>query len=177
MIYQADGTTIPSDYVAPAGNHHVALFETPTGAVEEVMVSNFEAVTRAIAVPPKPVIDRNFRSDEDWKFLMTLKRNEYVVFPEYHLDEKGKPDGKIFDPKDIDLLNPDNYALISPHLYRVQKLSSCYYVFRHHLETTVDETKELLGIAYKRITSLKLMKDVVKVRVDALGRIVHVGEY
>ena len=177
LIYQADGTTIPSDYVAPAGNHHVALFETPTGAVEEVMVSNFEAVTRAIAVPPMPVIDRNVNSDDGWKFLMTLKRNEYVVFPEYHLDEKGKPDSMIFDPKDIDLLNPDNYALISPHLYRVQKLSSGDYWFRHHLETTVEELKTLFGITYKRITSIKLMKDVVKVRVDALGRIVHVGEY
>ncbi|MDE6352241.1 MAG: type II CRISPR RNA-guided endonuclease Cas9 [Muribaculaceae bacterium] len=177
LIYQTDGTTIPTDYVAPAGNHHVALFETPSGAVEEVMVSNFEAVARAISIPPMPIIDRNVGADEGWKFLMTLKRNEYVVFPEYHLDEKGKPDGMIFDPKDIDLLNPDNYALISPHLYRVQKLSSCYYVFRHHLETTVDESKDLLGITYKRITSIKLMRDVVKVRVDALGHIVHVGEY
>ncbi len=177
LIYQADGSTIPTDYVAPAGNHHVALFESPSGVVEEVMVSNFEAVTRAISIPPMPIIDRNVGVDEGWKFLMTLKRNEYVVFPEYHFDEKGKPDGMIFDPKDIDLLNPDNYTLISPHLYRVQKLSSGYYVFRHHLETTVEESKELLGTTYKRVTSIKLMKDVVKVRVDALGRIVQVGEY
>ena len=83
---------------------------------------------------------------------------------------------KTFDPKAVDLLDRDNYAKISPNLFRVQKLASKYYVFRHHLETNVEEVKELRDITWKRIQTIKLMDDAVKVRIDNLGRIVAVGE-
>ena len=32
-----------------------------------------------------------------------------------------------------------DYALLSKYLYRVQKLATKNYCFRHHLETTVDD--------------------------------------
>ena len=41
----------------------------------------------------------------------------------------------------------------------------------------VEKIKELHGITWKRITSLGPMQDIVKVRIDHLGRIVQVGEY
>ena len=97
-----------------------------------------------------------------------MKQNEYFVFPN---PETG------FDPNEIDMMNPDNYALISPNLFRVQKLASKYYVFRHHLETTVEENPTLRDVTWKRITMLNRLKGVVKVRIDHLGRIVHAGEY
>ncbi|WP_288056567.1 hypothetical protein [Xylanibacter rodentium] len=50
-------------------------------------------------------------------------------------------------------------------------------MFRHHLETTVDDKKELQEVTWKRINSLDKLKNVVKVRVDHVGRIVSVGEY
>ena len=73
--------------------------------------------------------------------------------------------------------NPENYAVISPNLFRVQKLSSKYYVFRHHLETVVDEKRELQEITWKRITAIDKLKMLVKVRVNHIGQIVSIGEY
>lgn len=97
-----------------------------------------------------------------------MKQNEMFVFP--------NPDTG-FDPSAIDLTTPDNYALISPNLYRVQKIATNDYTFRHHLETNV-ETKALLkNIAYKRISSRENLKGAIKVRVNHIGQIVEIGEY
>lgn len=178
LILDEKGRSLPVDYVQTSGNHHVALFETPSGKLEEVVVSFFEATTRAIAQPPLPVVDRSYRSDEGWRLLMTLKRNEYIVFPRYEEATDGSGEMvKSFDPHEVDLQNPDNYHLISPNLFRVQKLATRNYVFRHHLETNVEEVKSLRGITWKRIQTIDLMREAVKVRVDNTGRIVHVGEY
>ena len=78
---------------------------------------------------------------------------------------------------EIDLLDPNNYAVISPNLFRVQKFSSKYYVFRLHLETTIEDKKELQEITWKRITSLTKIDRMVKVRINHIGQIVSVGEY
>ena len=166
LILDKDGKKQPTDFVSTSNNHHVAIFCDIEGQIQEHLVSFYEATARAIQ--HLPVVDRNFNKDKDWQFMFTMKQNEYFVFP-------NKETG--FDPKEIDLLNPKNYAAISPNLYRVQKLSSKYYVFRHHLETTVDDKKELLGITWKRIRSLDNLRDIVKVRINHLGQIVNVGEY
>lgn len=105
-----------------------------------------------------------------------MKQNEYFVFPN---EETG------FDPKEVDLMNFDNYALISPNLFRVQTMSRVMYgnqvvrdyKFRHHLETTVKDYKELKDITYKQYKSLDFANQIVKVRIDHIGQIVHVGEY
>ena len=83
----------------------------------------------------------------------------------------------------MDLLNPDNYHLISPNLYRAQSVSSKYYIFNHHLETVVangdtfKNKKQLSGITYRFIQSLPPIKDIIKVRINHIGQIVSVGEY
>lgn len=97
-----------------------------------------------------------------------MKLNEMFVFPN---EETG------FNPADIDLLNPANASLISPNLFRVQKLSSQYYVFRHHLETTIEDDNSLKDITWKRIKAIQKMENVVKVRINHLGHVVGVGEY
>ena len=81
-----------------------------------------------------------------------------------------------FFPDEIDLTDPKNYRDVSRHLFRVQKLSSKDYCFRHHLETKIEDVKELHGVTWKRITSLDNLKGVVKVRINHLGEIVAVGE-
>ncbi len=96
-----------------------------------------------------------------------MKKNEFFVFPN---ESTG------FDPQEVDLTDPANYAEISPNLFRVQKLSSLKYAFRHHLETTVDENKVLRDITWKFIQSPNGLKGIVKVRLNHLGQIVHVGE-
>ena len=134
--------------------------------IDEDTVTFYEAVARANQ--KQPIVDKNYNSSDGWEFLYTMKQNEYFVFPN---ETTG------FDPKEIDLLNPDNYAIISPNLYRVQKFSSKDYFFRHHLETNVESIKSLQGITWKRIKSLSIMDKIVKVRVNHIGQIVAVGEY
>ena len=166
IIKDASGNAIPTDYVNTASNHHVAIFIDNDGVWHEHVVSFFEATVSALM--GLPVVDKKYKSEEGWKFLFSMKQNEYFVFP----NEKTG-----FMPSEIDLTDPNNYQLISPNLYRVQKFSSSFYVFRHHLETNVDESGKLMGTTWKRITSIKNLEQVVKVRINNLGHILSVGEY
>ena len=173
-ILDANGNRSPVDFVNTGNNHHVAVYRDADGKLQDVMVSFYEATSRACQ--GDSVVDTTYKANEGWKFLFTMKQNEYFVFPN---SETG------FNPHDIDFLNPDNYALISPNLFRVQKLSKVGYgnsfvrdyVFRHHLETTVDENKALRDITYKQYKSLAFVEDIIKVRINHIGQIVAVGEY
>ncbi|GHV43115.1 hypothetical protein FACS1894180_1270 [Bacteroidia bacterium] len=156
------------------------------------IVSFFESLARVNA--GVPIIDKGYKDKDGIKvdgseFLFSIKQNEYFVLPQYAKKElvneetgeiTGEEEVVIFNPEDIDLLNSDNYSLISPNLYRIQKMkqtdSGGTIFFRHHLETDVQERKELKDIAYtsKVIANLK---DIVKVRVNHIGQIVSVGEY
>ena len=144
----------------------MAIYRDADGKLQERVVSFYEAT--AMALTGDTVVDKDYNAAIGWKFLFSMKQNELFVFP----DPKTG-----FAPKEIDLLNPDNYALISPHLYRVQKLAMKDYTFRHHLETNVSDTKILQGTTWKRITALKNLEGIVKVRVNHIGQIVAVGEY
>lgn len=194
IILDENGNPQPTDFVSTSNNHHVAIYRKPSldsngkqkvdedgnpkYELDERVVSFFEATSRVNA--GLPIIDKEYEKDKGWEFLFTMKQNEYFVFPRFEtiFDENGNEQQiKTFDPKDIDLMNPDNYALISPNLYRVQKFSSKYYVFRHHLETNVEDNKALQEIAWKRLSSFTNLNEVVKVRVNHIGQIVYVGEY
>lgn len=165
LMLDDEGKPIPTDYISTGNNHHVAIYRDADGNLQEQVVSLLEAVTRVNL--GLPVIDRNYHRDEGWTFLFSMKQNEFFVFPD---PETG------FDPADYDLMDVANYPLISRHLFRVQKLATKNYCFRHHLETTVAENKALIGITYKPQLGLNGIKGIVKVRIDHLGNIVHVGE-
>ncbi len=160
-ILNPSGEPIPVDFVSTGNNHHVAIFEDKAGNLQEEMVSFFEAVARVSL--GESVIRKT--SEMGLKFLFTMKQNEFFVFP---------ADG--FDPSEINLEDPANYSLISKHLYRVQKFSIKDYFFRHHLETSVEEIKELKGKSFKR-SGLSGILGIIKVRINHLGEIVKVGEY
>jgi CRISPR-associated endonuclease Csn1 len=161
-ILTSSGIPIPVDFVSTGNNHHVAIFEDQEGNLQEELVSFYEAVTRATMGES---ITRRIHVS-GWKFLFTMKQNELFIFPS---------DG--FEPTEINLEDPLNYALISKNLYRVQKFSTKYYVFRHHLETNIEDNSQLMGKTWKRITMLNRLKQVIKVRLNHLGEIVKVGEY
>lgn len=182
-IFDEKGNNIPVDFVVLGNNHHVAVYHKPVFdkagqmvmdedgnpkyEVEEIVVSFFEAVERANN--GSPIIDKSLNADKGWKFLFSMKQNEYFVFPNTNTG---------FNPKEIDLLDPDNYSLISPNLFRVQKISSKNYVFRHHLETTIKDTSpKLKDITWKIFSSSNGLDSIVKVRVNHIGMIVSVGEY
>ena len=58
----------------------------------------------------------------------------------------------------------------------MQALAVKDYFFRHHLETNVNRESVLRNITWKRIQNPNGLKGAVKVRIDHLGNIVHVGE-
>lgn len=165
-ILNSDGNKIPSDFVVPGNNHHIAIYKDADGNIKEQAVPFYIATNRVIH--KQPAVDRNFNADKGWKFLFSIKKNEYFVFP----NEKTG-----FNPAEIDLLNPDNNKIISPNLFRVQKISSSNYYFRHYLETTVDTNNALNGTTWKHVQSLKALENIIKVRVNNIGQIVAVGEY
>ena len=208
LILDKNGKPQPVDFVNTGNNHHVAVYRKPVFdkdgnhaedengnkkyELEENVVSFYEAVSRRNL--GLPVIDKAYKASEGWQFLFSMKQNEYFVFPRTEKVEKiDEETGEIteeeivvFDPNDIDLLNPDNYKLISPNLFRVQKFSKLIYgnsvvreyVFRHHLETSIKNTSSVLkGITWIDFRSSKGLDKIVKVRVNHIGKIVSVGEY
>lgn len=174
IIIDKNGKKLPVDFVSTSNNHHTAFYIDENGELQDNVVSFFEVVTRVNNgfLP----IDKDLNTDKGWKFLFSMKQNEYFVFPN---EETG------FDPHEIDLTNPDNYAAISPNLFRVQTMSKVKagnsfvrdYIFRHHLETTVTKNEVLRNITYKQFKSVAFAKNIVKVRINHIGQIVSVGEY
>lgn len=172
-ILDEHGNPIPVDYISTGNNHHIAIYRDENGDLQDKAVSFFEAVVRANQ--GLPIVDKTYNQHLGWEFLFTMKQNEMFVFPN---EEVG------FNPTEIDLLNPKNKKLISKHLFRVQTISVVKYgnntvrdfKFRHHLETTVEDKKELQGITYKQLKSLSYLSNVIKVRINHLGDIVSVGE-
>ena len=189
LILDANGEMQPVDYVNTGNNHHVAIYRKPkldrndqpllddNGNVvyelDEKIVSFYEATSRVML--GLPIIDKGYNQDEGWQFLFTMKQNEYFVFPRYDADGN-----MVFNPLDHDeewYMNPNNYAEISPNLFRVQKISTRNYMFRHHLETVVGEPKLLRDITWKLIQTPSNLNGILKIRVNHIGKIVSIGEY
>ncbi|ATA74500.1 type II CRISPR RNA-guided endonuclease Cas9 [Capnocytophaga sp. H2931] len=171
-ILDKEGKPIPVDFISTGSNHHVAVYRDEKGNLQEKVVSVFEAVVRANQ--GLPIIDKTYNQHLGWEFLFTMKQNEMFVFPN---ESTG------FNPNDIDLLDPKNKRIISPNLFRVQKLATKNYMFTHHLETkSIDgdmlkNKKELSGILYNFIQTPQKLYGIIKVRINHLGDIVSVGEY
>jgi CRISPR-associated endonuclease Csn1 len=166
LILDNEGKTQPVDFVSTSNNHHVAIYRDSEGNLQENVVSFFEALARVNA--GLPIIDKSLKQAEGWKFLFSMKQNEYFVFPN---SETG------FDPEEIDLTDKKNFNVVSPNLFRVQKIGSKDYVFRHHFETELIDSKELEGTIFHRLRSTGRLDKVQKVRINHLGEIVQVGEY
>ena len=167
ILTDVNGYPLPADYVNLRNNHHIAIYKDANGEYQEVVVPFFEALDRINQ--GFPAVDRQYRKSEGWTFQFSMKNNEMFVFPN---QKTG------FNPSEIDLMDPKNYAEISPNLFRVQKLSSKFYEFRHHLETTLKNSQlELKGVTWRRIQNLAAVEGMIKVRINHIGQIVAVGEY
>ena len=173
-IMGKDGKPVLGNYVQTSNNHHIAFYYDEDGNLQDNAVSFFEAAERKSQ--GIPVIDKDYNRDKGWRFLFTMKQNEYFVFPN---------EATGFIPSEVDLTDEANYGIISPNLYRVQKMSriekgtsvSRDYWFRHHLETILNDDSRLKNSAFKRINSLKPLEGIIKVRINSIGKIVAVGEY
>lgn len=154
VILDENGKSIPNDFVSTGNNHHVAIYMDENGNLQEEVVSFYEAVQRKNA--GLPIYKKEH--ENGWEFMFTMKQNDYFVFP-----------NNDFDPNEIDLTNPKNFPIISKNLFRVQKLTSKDYFFRHHLETNVDNNSELKDIVYYSIRSTNKLNSLKKVYVSNLG--------
>jgi CRISPR-associated endonuclease Csn1 len=171
IILNSKGNEVDNDFISTGNNHHLAIYRDQDGKLQDVVVSFFEAVARVNE--NLPIIDKDYNSDKGWQFIFSMMQNECFVFS-----------GLDFNPSDIDLFNRFNKPVISKYLFKVQKFSKLVYgnssvrdyVFRHHLETTLNDHKELKELTYKSIKSLGYFEGIMKVRLNHLGNIVKVGE-
>lgn len=148
----------PIDYVKGGSNHHIAIYEDLNGERYEEVVSFFEAFERKRN--NEAVIRREHPLGN--KLITSLQQNEMFVFGISEIELK-------------ELIAKRNYSVISKYLYRVQKIASKDYTFRHHLETKLNDDKNSREQKkYLRITSLKNFSGI-KLRVNQLNtiKIIH----
>jgi CRISPR-associated endonuclease Csn1 len=109
-------------FVNPGGNHHVLIYKDLEGKMQEDVVQFWT------------VVERQLQGEEICK-----------------LPEDGKSIVAVLEANDNYLLglsndefesNRNNNDFLSKHLYRVQKISSSFYTFRHHLASTLNNKKE-----------------------------------
>lgn len=178
----------PTAFVKPANNHHVAIYEDGNGKLHEHIVTFWHAVERkkygvpVIITRPDEVWDsvtadmpeefqKQLPESADWKFRFSMQQNEMFILG---MDEESY----------CDAMQRQDYAALGKHLYRVQKLARKDYVFRYHLETTVDDKydgakNEALSIKMGKMIRIVSMNALVaknphKVHVSVTGKISEV---
>jgi CRISPR-associated endonuclease Csn1 len=163
ILLDKDGKMQSADYVKTNNNHHVAIYEDEQHELHEVIVPFLDVVDNAIH--GRPVIDKTYNTDKGWRFLFSVQQNDCFVFPD---------EASGFNPADIDLTAKENYALISPHLFKVQSISEGDYRFRHQYDASKNNDVRLKNMTWKRIRALNDLKGVVKVRITKTGHIEYV---
>jgi CRISPR-associated endonuclease Csn1 len=139
-----------AQYVNPQNNHHVALYRDEDGNLHESCVTFWSVVARQQQGIPAiaPYHENGARLE------VSMQINDMFL-----LGWDGDAD-RIHEYSGRDLI---------PYLYRVQKLSTVYYVFRHHLAATLEETEG----SFVRVQSLKAYESLnpIKVWMTPDGRI------
>lgn len=138
-----------NQHVNPRNNHHVMIYKDSEGKLKESIVTLWEAAERknqgnsVYQLPP-----------DGLEIVSTLEVNDMFLLG---LDTDQNNDIKNLDKQ-----------ILSKHLYRVQKLSSMDYTFRHHLASTLQNSDEKY-----RIASFSLWEKVnpVKIKINQLGQI------
>lgn len=167
-------------YVAPSNNHHAALYRDAEGKLQEHLCTFWDAVARRKAgvevivrhpqatfdqVLAAPALAENvlpYLPDPSWTFVQSYAQNElFLICP-----DEGQAEA---------LLAAKDLSAMSPWVFRVQKISSKYYVFRHHLETRVDGNNDETNLSLQtqrtvRIQSLNL--PFHKLRFNLLGHLI-----
>lgn len=163
-------------FVKPGNNHHIAIYRDAEGTYHESIVTFWDSVERKKYGLPviirKPgeiwdiLIDKNIPEElaaglpaPDWQFVMSMQQNEMFVL--------GMEDDEFRDAMEV-----KDYKTLGAHLYRVQKLASIYYVFRHQYETQLDDSKGALVMKkFYRTASFKALFALHprKVSVSLLG--------
>jgi len=131
-------------------NHHVLIYNDVEGKLKENVVSFWEVVERKIQRQPKYQLPATGE-----EIVTILKADDMFILGSNEAQLKGWLDRgeklKIFDA-----------------LYRVQKFSSGYYVFRHHAASTLDHDDQM-----ERVQSFSAYEKLnpIKVRINKIGDI------
>ena len=175
--FNSDGEAI--GFTKPGVNHHVALYRDGAGNIRESVVPFFRAVERARYGIPMIISDPS-KAREQARANPNLPESILLSLPEedWQLEEILQGDEMFLlgmTDEAIDrAMETKDYTTLSRHLYRVQNLAAGDYVFRYHLETTLDG-KDNVGSIPKsyRIQGLKTYRKLNprKVKIDLLGRI------
>lgn len=144
----------PVDFVKGGNNHHIAIYEDENGNRIEECISFFEAFERKRN--GLPVIEKNH--PKGYKFIVSLQQNEMFVFDLSNDDIHNA-------------ISKNGFTLISKHLYRVQKIQSKDYTFRHHLESKIEDNKTNKELKkFIRVTNITNFT-AKKVRITRTGKI------
>lgn len=137
-------------YVNPRNNHHVAIYASPEGTLEEDCVTFWDVVERKKQGQPA-ILTTNTKG---YSLVETLQTNDLFL---------------IGWTGDLEHLPAIPTSELKPCLFRVQKLSSKDYWFRHHLASTLDDEDGL----FIRLKSLKAWaeRNPIKVWLTVDGRI------
>ena len=175
--FNADGEAI--GFTKPGGNHHVALYRDGVGNIRESVVPFFRAVERARYGIPMIISDPS-KAREQARANPNLPESVLLSLPEedWQLEEFLQRDEMFLlgmTDEAIDrAMETKDYTTLGRHLYRVQNLAAGDYVFRYHLETTLDGKDNVGDIPSSyRIASQKIYQELNprKVKIDLLGRI------
>lgn len=168
----------PIAFCKPANNHHVAIYLDEKGKYQEHLVTFWHAIERQknripiVVTDPKDMWDEitdrdcseeflSMLPELNWKYVVSMQQNEMFILG---MDEEEYQDA----------IRSKDYSTLSKHLYRVQKMRHSEYVFRYHLETTVDNSPELTEM--KAMVSIRSINSFMaqnphKVRINILGEI------
>lgn len=136
--------------VETRNNDFVLIYEDQEGNYCEEVVTFWDSADRLLHGQ-----DRVQLPMDAMRVVMTLRINDMFVI--------GMSEDELRDA-----VESRDYGVISDHLYRVQKLSSMYYVFRLHRASTLDHDEELYAI--RSFSALKESAPI-KVRIDTDGTI------
>ncbi|MEW5845328.1 MAG: type II CRISPR RNA-guided endonuclease Cas9 [Bacteroidota bacterium] len=168
-------------FVKPGNNHHIAIYTDSEGNKHEHVCTFWHAVERKKF--GFPVIIKN--TNEVWDKIQEKPDGTY---PEEFLEKLPSPNltlelsmqqNEMFvlgmtREEFADCMTNNDYKAISNKLYRVQKLGSNDYNFRHHLETEIiNDENAKMSKRFFRIASINglLALNPVKVKIDCIGNI------
>ena len=171
-------------YVTSGNNHHIAIYRDEQGNLQEHVCTFWQAVQRKLhgfpviitdpAQLPKLISEAKEKLKDkgkdlpetftkalpnpSWTFLFSMQSGEHFILELDHEQAKQWIAEKAYDK-------------LSPFVYRVQKLSSQYYLFAHHTKTTADLDPK----KSRRVSSLKALKSKkpIKIHLNVLGDIDH----
>jgi CRISPR-associated endonuclease Csn1 len=176
-----DDTGKDIGFVKPGNNHHIAIYTDADGnnvehvctfwhAVERkkysipVVIQNANQVWDKILESPEGTYPESFLEKlpkANWNLKLSMQQNEMFIL--------GIPHDEVFLT-----IESKDYKTISNKLFRIQKLGSSDYTFRHHLETQiVDDNNARISIRFYRIKSIGalLALQPFKVKIDSLGKV------